>query len=562
MTINSWSLEKGYDHYPTDFYLEKSNLNENNIDVYVDENDSVQKDDCIQNTGGMKRPFQPIGITDTSLISCIFEDLKNLILFNSDIPGILLFSQVNHYWAKYIDENKILWIAVGNKINKLFKEKVECVNYLHDLKALHLTLQELPTVVTEVDDLLANLTMGNIEKLQNYIVAHNLILFSLCFIEIGINNRLDQSLSDKFFELETLAKTHCSSVEEVIHLSLKIRDCMKANIIPLSSIKKIALCYLTELPQEISQLPNLKNFEMYETEISILPKEIWNLTKLKNLALKSKKLNSLSNEIGLLKNLEKLKLSNGLSELPQSFINLSNLKFLTLGENKFKSFPKDLFKMTNLTYLDMNRNHLEEIPDEIGKLTNLIELSLMNNNINVFQRSLIQLTNLVRLNLSYNKLRVLPDEIGQMCSLKSFYLGHNFISQLPDPFSKLTNLSLLTIEKNNLITFSNNLMLLQTGVNLQGNPLVYLPPRKVWKKSNVINQDIEKLKDLLDRSDKEYEAQLDDFEDKFSDLTTTILKRELLNLMEEMSDYEEPSNSSGSVEEIDSDEVNDSDEGF
>ena len=76
--------------------------------------------------------------------------------------------------------------------------------------------------------------------------------------------------------------------------------------------------------------------------------------------------------------LEVLKIQTGkITSMPVSFINLSNLKYLSIsGTENFKLFPTQLFDATSLEELHVDLQYVKFIPEEISKLKKLRRLYL------------------------------------------------------------------------------------------------------------------------------------------------------------------------------------------
>jgi|GEM_PF-1278047 hypothetical protein len=131
--------------------------------------------------------------------------------------------------------------------------------------------------------------------------------------------------------------------EEILHLSLPSR-------------------YLTGLPEEVAQLPNLHQMSLtmnmidrntgawVEGELACILLFLGRLNSLKILSLNHDKLEALPSEIGGLENLEQLTLhDNRLTELPEELALLQNLKYLDLGANPFEVLPEVVGEIPNLT---------------------------------------------------------------------------------------------------------------------------------------------------------------------------------------------------------------------
>lgn len=111
--------------------------------------------------------------------------------------------------------------------------------------------------------------------------------------------------------------------------------------------------------------------------IKNLPAAIGQFKNLKELNLWCSDLGTLPPEIGQLKNLEVLDLSfNKLSTLPSEIGQLKNLKRLYLSHNELETLPSEIGQLKNLEELDLSYNELETLPPEIGQLKNLKRLNL------------------------------------------------------------------------------------------------------------------------------------------------------------------------------------------
>ena len=206
---------------------------------------------------------------------------------------------------------------------------------------------------------------------------------------------------------------------------------------------------LTELPDSIGKLINLKELNLSFNNLSNLPDSIGNLTNLKRLDLYSNKLRDLPDSLGNLVNLKELVLySNELSSLPDSIGNLTNLRELNLNKNQLRRFPDSISRLTKLEKLYLASNDLRNLPDSIGSLINLKILDLADNKLSNLPNSIGNLTDLTTLFLLRNQLNTLPDSIGNLTNLLKLDLADNKLSSLPDSIGNLTNLEALLLFDN------------------------------------------------------------------------------------------------------------------
>ena len=138
--------------------------------------------------------------------------------------------------------------------------------------------------------------------------------------------------------------------------------------------------------------------------------------------------------------LEILDLSNNrLSELPDDFDRLVNMRILFLTNNNFKSIPAILascpklemisFKSNALTHIDdhvlpvdtrwliLTDNQLETLPDSMGQLHRLQKLALAGNALTQLPSTMAQCKKLELARLSANQLNAMPDWLFQLPKL-------------------------------------------------------------------------------------------------------------------------------------------------
>lgn len=108
-------------------------------------------------------------------------------------------------------------------------------------------------------------------------------------------------------------------------------------------------------------------------------------------------------------------------------------------------------RRSGATQLDFRGMGLSELPESLGQLTQLQSLNLSGNQLTVLPESLGHLTKLEKLNLSSNQLTTLPMWLGQLTQLQLLELGYNDLVRLPDFIGELQLLHTLGIEGEKLI---------------------------------------------------------------------------------------------------------------
>jgi internalin A len=185
----------------------------------------------------------------------------------------------------------------------------------------------------------------------------------------------------------------------------RIREALRTDAVELN----LSGLELTEIPELIAQLTNLKTLFLFNNQLTSLPNSIAQLKNLKTLFLHINKLTS----------------------LPDVITQLKNLQELYIHENKLTSLPDEIAQLKNLKTLDLENNKLTSIPDAITQLTNLQSLCLSGNELSSLPSMIAQLTNLQRLDLENNQLESLPEGIKQLSQLEQLYLHFNARLNLP-----------------------------------------------------------------------------------------------------------------------------------
>lgn len=100
--------------------------------------------------------------------------------------------------------------------------------------------------------------------------------------------------------------------------------------------------------------------------------------KLYNLYLYGTGITEIPESIGQLSNLILLNLSyNKLENLPDEVCDLKKLQILSLSNNKITNLPERIGELVNLKWIDLNKNPIANLPDSIINLRKLEKLSLL-----------------------------------------------------------------------------------------------------------------------------------------------------------------------------------------
>ena len=170
--------------------------------------------------------------------------------------------------------------------------------------------------------------------------------------------------------------------------------------------------------------------------------------------------------------------SLGLTELPTSLGQLTQLRILSLAANQLKRLPEWLGQLTQLQDLNLHNNQLEVLPISLGRLNQLTVLALGQNRLKALPESLGQLTQLRTLFVWDNQLTTVPEVIGNLTQLETLQISMNHLSDLPKSFGQLTQLQELLLHHNKLQALPDSLSKLTAlhHLSLHGNHALGLPP--------------------------------------------------------------------------------------
>ncbi|KAH7646526.1 leucine rich repeat containing protein 6 [Dermatophagoides farinae] len=175
---------------------------------------------------------------------------------------------------------------------------------------------------------------------------------------------------------------------------------------------------LKEIPAPIKTLKSLKTLDLSSNRIrKIRPRAFEELNQLSTLRLAFNHDLHLDVEsfVGLGRTLKNLNIKGiNLKHIPEAILNLTELAFLDLAQNKIEEIKPRMFRNHHLlTALSLERNLIRSMhPDTfVGLNDSLSSLSLLNNMLIEFPLlALSKLTGLRVLDLGFNAIRQLPDQ--------------------------------------------------------------------------------------------------------------------------------------------------------
>ena len=138
---------------------------------------------------------------------------------------------------------------------------------------------------------------------------------------------------------------------------------------------------------------------------------------------------------------------NHIDDIPDFIGELSQLRYLNLGGNQIEVIPESITRL-KLERLWLWQNQLRAIPDYIAQLSELRVLSLHHNQISDVSPSLLRLPKLTDLYLNDNQISTIPLTITQLTRLEVLDLSHNRLSNVPEQLAQLPRLKALFLHGN------------------------------------------------------------------------------------------------------------------
>jgi GTPase SAR1 family protein len=160
---------------------------------------------------------------------------------------------------------------------------------------------------------------------------------------------------------------------------------------------------------------------------------------------------------------------------------------LDLSDMKLTELPESFGQLTQLQSLNLSYNQLTALPEALGQLSQLQSLNIRDNELTALPEALSQLAHLEELHIASNKLTDLPRQLRQFTKLKKLYIFDNLIETIPDWIDELNSLEWLNINSNKITDLTIKLCNLpglsglvlgwseQGSVPGAGNPISQLP---------------------------------------------------------------------------------------
>uniref|UniRef100_A0A8C5MR06 Leucine rich repeat containing 10B n=1 Tax=Leptobrachium leishanense TaxID=445787 RepID=A0A8C5MR06_9ANUR len=190
---------------------------------------------------------------------------------------------------------------------------------------------------------------------------------------------------------------------------------------------------MSRLPNSICTLgEHLYKLYLSGTMLTELPDDLYQLHNLRTLAIDGNRLPELPEAVCSLPHLGRLYVgANRLQELPPSFAQLQTLRTLWIERNFLHHFPRVLLNMPALRCLQMGDNRLKGLPAEMAEaMPGLRGLWLYANRLERVPKVLLRLQGLEMLDLDRNRIAKFPD-MRIMKGLRLLSYDHNPVTGPP-----------------------------------------------------------------------------------------------------------------------------------
>lgn len=138
---------------------------------------------------------------------------------------------------------------------------------------------------------------------------------------------------------------------------------------------------------------------------------------------------------------------------PMCVCRLSDLQYLSVRNNKLSALPKEITDLHKLEVLNLYWNeNLTDLPEGFEKLSNLRSINIGGNpNLNLSKTfiALAKLPQLRTVSLSFNRIQSLPAEIGLLTQIEELIVDNNLLTDLPPQVSTMKNLKRIVLTNNN-----------------------------------------------------------------------------------------------------------------
>ncbi len=229
---------------------------------------------------------------------------------------------------------------------------------------------------------------------------------------------------------------------------------------------------------EAARLSGATKLNLSASGLTELPESLTQLTQLQSLSLSNNQLTTLPESLTQLTQLRLLDISdNQLTTLPEWLGQLTQLQSFLVGSKSLLSLPEWLGQMPSLTDLFLGSAigscRWKELPESIREFKQLQKLWLFGCRLHSLPDWLSELSDMRELHLGHNQLADVPSSLGRCEKLATLLLNYNQLTDLPASLGRLRNLEVLVLDGNRLTNLPASLGQLMSleSISLFDNPL-------------------------------------------------------------------------------------------
>lgn len=217
----------------------------------------------------------------------------------------------------------------------------------------------------------------------------------LCFLKKGGGDYLYSVVHEHMYGMDVTEEEAGGLMDQITGLFLELKAHRDLDHLLDDAIKhKTDWLYisghrLTELPERIRELTELRDLEIFEQDLYRLPEGLFELSKLERLRIMTSDLEGIPASIARLKNLKELSIQCASSDrpapgykpkpreeislnvIPPEIGELEKLEQLTIQYTSISELPPQLEQLKNLRFLDLGMCMIEQKPEFLGIMKQL-----------------------------------------------------------------------------------------------------------------------------------------------------------------------------------------------